>query len=189
MIRLFTAIPFSEEVQARLAALGGGVPGARWVEARNLHLTLRFIGEVPEPQAGDIAGCLDRVRAPRFDLVLEGVGRFGNDRRGGALWVGVRPCEALHHLHAKVERALVESGLPPEGRRFTPHVTLARLKSPDRRRLADFLAAHAPFRHGPIAVDRFVLYSSRLGRGGAVYTPERSYPLDPARDGGPEAIT
>jgi len=178
MIRLFTAIALPEDLRTRLGALAHGIPGARWVAPQNIHLTLRFIGEVPEPQLADIAESLAQVCVRSFELVLSGVGRFGNDRRGGALWVGVERSEALQRLYAKIDRALVRTGLDPEGRKYTAHITLARLKSPDRRRLGEFLAANSLFRHGPIPVDSFVLFSSAMGRGGSHYVVERVFPLD-----------
>ncbi len=177
MLRLFVALDFPEEIRRRLAGLGGGVPGARWTEVENLHLTLRFIGEVPGDQAAGIDAALAEVTAPAFDLVLDGVGVFGSGRHARVLWAGVERGEGLAHLQAKVESALVRCGLPAEERRFTPHVTLARLRDAPKDRVGRFIEERGLFRAGPVRMDHFTLYRSHPGKGGAVYEPLRSYPL------------
>ncbi len=180
MIRLFVAVDLPEDVRGRLAGLCAGLPGARWVEPGNLHLTLRFIGEVAEPQFPEIDSALSAVRSPAFALALDGVGCFGDRRRARALWAGVRPCEGLSALRSKTESALVGAGLEPETRKFHPHVTLARLKDTRAERLAGYLEAHGAFLTGEFPVGAFALYSSRLGRGGAAYAREAAYSLSPA---------
>lgn len=177
MLRLFVALDFPADVRDRLAGLGGGVPGARWTAADSLHLTLRFIGEVPDDTAADIDAALAEVRAPAFDLILDGVGVFGQGRNARVLWAGVERSEALAHLQAKVESALVRCGLPAEERRFSPHVTLARLKGAPQDRIGRFLAERGLFRAGPLRMDHFTLYRSHLGKGAAVYEGLREYPL------------
>ncbi|MCG5242769.1 RNA 2',3'-cyclic phosphodiesterase [Azospirillum doebereinerae] len=177
MIRLFVALDVTDAVRQRLAGLSGGVPGARWMDPESLHLTLRFIGEVPEDQAIDIDEALAGLRAPPFELVLDGVGVFGTGRRARVLWAGVERNEALNHLQAKVESALVRCGLPAEERRFTPHITLARLKDPAQERLGRFLTDRGMFRAGPMPVDHVTLYRSHLGNGGSVYEALGEYPL------------
>lgn len=177
MIRLFVALDFPPEVRERLAGLQGGVPGARWSEPGTLHLTLRFIGEVPEDQAHDIDAALAEVEASAFPLTLDGVGSFGHGRGARVLWAGVERNEALTRLAAKVESALVRAGLPAEERKFTPHVTLARLRDANAERVARFLSERGFFRAGPFPVDHVTLYRSHLGKGGSVYEPLASYPL------------
>lgn len=177
MIRLFVAITIADVVRQRLAGLSGGVPGARWMEPESLHLTLRFIGDVHEDQAIDIDAALTALRAPSFALTLEGVGVFGSARRARILWAGVERNEALNHLQAKVESAMVRCGLPAEERKFSPHVTLARLRDPPPDRLGRFLSDNGLFRAGPMAVDRVTLYRSHLGNGGSVYEALSDYPL------------
>ena len=177
MIRLFAALDFPPEIRERLAGLGGGVPGARWTEPGNLHLTLRFIGEVPEDTAADIDAALAEIEAPGFELVLDGVGMYGSSRNARILWVGVERSEALTHLQAKIESALVRCGLDPEERRFSPHVTLARLKEAPKERVGRFLEERGLFRAGPVRIGHFTLYRSLLGKGGAVYEALREYPL------------
>ena len=179
MIRLFVAIELPGDVRARLAALCVGVPGAKWVKAENLHLTLRFIGEVDGHRFEDIAAALGEVRAPAFDVALDGVGFFGG-RRPRVLWAGVARTAALDHLHAKVESALVRAGCEPEGRKFTPHITLARLNNAPAGRVRGFVSDHNLFRAGPFPATEFTLFSSFLSQEGALHTPEAVYPLSPA---------
>ena len=176
MIRLFVALEIPEAVRTRLALLEGGVPGARWASEEQMHLTLRFIGEVDENVAHDIDDALAGIRAPGFTLELAGVGEFGG-KNPRALWAGVRSNEALLHLQKKIETALHRIGLPAEERKFSAHVTLARLRAAPREKIVQFLTHHALFASGPFPVSRFVLFSSQLGSGGSVYHAERTYPL------------
>src|ERR1700676_2649546 len=129
MLRLFVGIEFPPELKLRLSILSTSIPGARWIDAGNLHLTLRFIGEVGEDVAADIDEALARVRGRRFTLQLAGTGVFGGNRPR-ALWVGVERHPELVSLHGKIEQALIRIGLDPEPRKFVPHVTLARLRDP-----------------------------------------------------------
>lgn len=177
MIRLFVALPLPPALSDHLAALAHGLPGARWVEPERMHLTLRFIGEVNGAQADDIADALDTIHMPDFDLELRGLGTFTEKRGPAVLWAGVRPNEALARLRGKVENALVRVGLPPERRKFHPHVTLARTVAADDG-LIRFLSHRGDWLGEPFRVTEFVLYSSFLGHGsGAIYTEEAVYPL------------
>lgn len=187
MIRLFVGLPLPERTRERLAGLAHGLAGARWVSPENYHLTLRFIGEVDEGTAADIDEALDHVVAKPFPLALDGLGSFGRGHRQHTLWVGVERCEGLSHLQAKVESAVVRAGQKAEDRKFSPHVTLARLGNElGAEKLARFVEANALFRDGPFQVDRFCLYESVLGKGGAVYHELRSYPLGGWRPEGDE---
>ena len=176
MIRLFVALELPEMVRERLGGLQGGVPGARWANDDQLHLTLRFIGEVTENVGHDVDDALMGIRAPGFELELAGVGEFGG-KNPRALWAGVRGNGALLHLQRKVETALQRIGLEPEPRKFSPHVTLARLRGAPREKVMAFLSHYALFASGPFQIDRFVLFSSHQGSGGSVYHAERVYPL------------
>lgn len=178
MIRLFTALELPEDVRTYLAGLAGGVPGARWIPAESMHLTLRFIGNVDETMFEDVGAGLMQVYAPGFDLVLEGIGNFARGRAPTALWVGVARNPALHRLQERIEAALTGAGLAPEGRKFVPHVALARLRNSPRGRVEGFIAAHNLVRLPAFPVKRFVLFSSFLGRAGASYRVEAAYPLD-----------
>ena len=177
MIRLFVGLALPDAVQHRLDVLCAGVPGARWVATESRHLTLRFIGDVAESIAADVDDALSEIEAPSFELTLEGVGQFGSKGQARMLWVGAERQERLLRLAAKVELAVVRAGLEPEGRKFIPHVTVARLKDVRELQVGPFLADHALFRLDPFPVDRFVLFSSFLSRNGAIYTPEAEYPL------------
>ncbi len=177
MIRLFVALDLPDSVRERLLALEGGVPGARWSNAGQLHLTLRFIGEVDESVARDIDDTLNTIRAPSFPLELSGVGEFGG-RNPRALWAGVKNNDALLHLQRKVETALQRIGLPPEPRKFSPHVTLARLKAAPREKVMQFLTHNSLFATGPFPVTQFTLFSSHPTPSGSIYTPERLYRLN-----------
>lgn len=177
MIRLFVAIALPESVKDRLAMLAGGVPGAKWIDRENMHLTLRFIGEVPEDRLADIHYGLSRIRQPSFDVTLAGVGYFKQGRNPTTLWVGLDRNDALQQLHERVEQSLQREGLPSDGRRYSPHITLARLQRAPETRVAAFVAQHNLFRAPPFQADAFTLFSSFLSSSGAIYTPEADYPL------------
>jgi 2'-5' RNA ligase len=180
VIRLFVGLELPEVTRERLALMCAGLPGARWVKPENLHLTLRFIGDVENGVAEDVDDALARVRAPAFDLELDGVGFFGKPAAARALWAGVAKSELLNHMQMKVETAVQRAGLPAEARKFSPHVTLARLKGAPLQRLRRYVGENADFRAGPIAIERFVLFSSFLSSSGAIYTPEAYYDLEPS---------
>ncbi|MCX7353384.1 MAG: RNA 2',3'-cyclic phosphodiesterase [Alphaproteobacteria bacterium] len=180
MIRLFVALELPETVRTRLSFLCAGVPGARWVAPENMHMTLRFIGDVEEPVCDEVVDALLDVRAHAFDLVLRDFGIFEQGRIVHTLWLGVERTEALMNMQAKIERALTGAGLEHERRRYTPHVTLARLKVAPEHRVAEFIAANSPFRMDPIPVGRFALFSSHLSRNGASYAVEEVFPLEGA---------
>lgn len=177
MIRLFVGIGLPEDIRARLAGLCGGVPGARWVAPENLHLTLRFIGEVPEGEAEDIHHALVGVRTRRFDMNLSGMGHFETGSEVRALWVRVEKSSELMALQARIESALVRIGVEREERRFTPHITLCRLKDTPLQRVSTFLAHNNMFRAGPVPVDSFSLFSSYRRADGPIYQEEAEYPL------------
>lgn len=181
MLRLFVALTLPADVRERLRGLMGGLPGARWVPVENLHLTLRFIGEVDEGAAADLDAELARAPFTPFTLTLEGVGVFGASRRPRSLWVGVAPSAALDILQGRVEAAAQRAGRPAETRKFMPHVTLARLTGGGDR-LGRFLASNGLFRAGPFDVGGFSLMRSRLGGGDPVYDEVYRYGAD-AQDG------
>ena len=176
MLRLFVGIEFPPELKLRLSLLCTGLPGAKWVDPGNLHLTLRFIGNIGEDVAADIDAALARLKARPFMLQLAGTGVFGGNRPH-ALWVGAERSPELTHLRDRIEQALIRSGLPPEQRKFAPHVTLARLRDADAVKLGQFLAAHSRFRAEPLPVDRFSLIASFQTKAGSVYEDQADYPL------------
>ena len=180
MIRLFVALELPGTVTDGLGALCAGVPGARWIEPENMHLTLRFLGEIDEARYEDVVEALDGVRAPVFELTLESIGTFSQGQIPHRLWVGVRRSDELMQLQAKIERALVRAGFEPERRRYTPHVSLARLRDAPLDRLGDFMRRHEPFRMPSFPVEHFALFSSHLSKGNADYQVEERFALDGA---------
>lgn len=176
-MRIFVALPLPPDVADDLAAAAGGLPGARWVAAENLHITLRFIGEADGGELDEIVAALADVEAPAFSLCLAGLGQFGRGRHLRAVWAGVEPEAPVAFLAAKVGAALVRAGLDAEGRKFTPHVTLARLKHASEGRVADWMETHDGLRTRTFEADRFVLYRSHLTKDGAHYEPLVDFPL------------
>ncbi|HYE27012.1 MAG TPA: RNA 2',3'-cyclic phosphodiesterase [Allosphingosinicella sp.] len=177
MHRLFVAIRPPGPVRAQLLGLMGGVAGARWLGDDQLHLTLRFVGEVDRHMARDVDAALSGVHHPRFSIALNGLGGF--DRRGEpvALWVGVAPHEPLHALHKKVDQALVRVGVEPDRRAYMPHVTIARLPR-GAGSLASLLAQSGGVASPPFPVEEFCLYESRLTPEGPLYSRIERYSLD-----------
>lgn len=177
MHRLFVAIRPPSEIRNQLLDLMEGVNGARWQDDDQLHLTLRFIGEVERPQAEDVAAALGSIHQPRFELALSGIGSF--DRRGQAvtLWAGVAPHEPLKALHKKVDQACLRAGVEPDRRAYLPHITLARLGRSSAP-IASLLESRGGLSSPPFPVDSFCLYESRLSAAGAAYSVIERYPLD-----------
>ena len=161
----------------RLSVMTSGLPGARWTRPENFHLTLRFVGEVDEGTAEDIHSALTSITALPLDISLSGVGYFCKAKAARTVWVGVEQNEHLTRLQQKTESALQRIGLAAEERKFTPHVTLARLRGTPRGRLEDFVGGHTGFRTSYFHVEKFSLYSSFLASSGPIYRPEVDYPL------------
>lgn len=179
-LRLFAAIDLPDDVDERLLALMKGVPDAKWRPRENLHLTLRFFGELPEPVAEDIDSELAAAAestAP-FELQLKGVGAFGG-AEPHALWAGVAPSEPLKKLAADCERAARRAGLKPESRKFSPHVTLAYLNNTPLERVHAFEARLGLFESRPFRVEGFGLYSSQVRKSApSHYRLEAEYALN-----------
>jgi 2'-5' RNA ligase len=176
MHRLFVALRPPEHIRDLLIDAMDDSADFRWQDEEQLHLTLRFIGEVERPVAEDLANALGRVRAQPFELSVTGVGRF-EQRNSGALWVGVEPKPPVAALAAKVERACLAAGLVAERRAFHPHITLARWKGRRTRELASFLERTRGLASEPFEVREFTLFESRLSRHGAQYEEVARYPL------------
>ena len=176
MHRLFVAIRPPEEVRDLLIDAMDDSPALRWVGDDQLHLTLRFMGEVERPIANDIAAALERLASPAFELRVMGVGKF-EKRNGGALWAGVQPRESVAGLAAKIERAIQQVGLEPERRAFSPHITLARWNRRNAEAVDAFLQRNSDLRSEAFVVDRFILFESKLSRHGAHYEEVATFPL------------
>jgi 2'-5' RNA ligase len=175
MHRLFVAIRPPETVREQLLDLMEGMPDMRWQHDDQLHLTLRFIGEVERPVAEDVAAALQLIHFDRFSIALDGVGKF-EKHRNGTLWAGVQPKDQLKALNAKVERACQSAGLEPERRAYHPHVTLARWKG-RAHRLDAWLERHGGLTSKPWEAEEFILYESHLAREGAHYEAIERFPL------------
>lgn len=188
MPRLFVALPLPDGLRDQLADLAGGIPGARWVPPENYHLTLRFIGEIEGWQADEVDEALSGIRARPFELTLSGLDIFEKAGRIHSLHVKAERGERLLHLQSKVETALQRVGLPPERRRFAPHVTLARTDRAAPDKLISFVQAHNLFRPAPVAIGHFCLFSSRLGKEQAHYEAEVDYALTGGTTGTPAPI-
>lgn len=179
MSRLFVAIDLPDPIKDHLTKMCSGVPGAKWVQRPQLHLTMRFIGEVDTPKFQEIKTALAGVQSEAFTMTLQGIGRFPPKGAARVLWVGIAPQPALHQLQRQIENSLVQGiGLTPEDRPFSAHITLARLKSPPPPQTVErFLSQHEQFQTEVIAVESFVLYSSILTPQGPHYRREASFAL------------
>lgn len=176
MPRLFAALEIPRDAVLSLSLLRGGLPGARWIDTENYHLTLRFIGDVEGHVADEIASALDRIARPSFELALTGIGTFGS-KKPHSLWAGLTASAEMRALHDEIERICQRLGLPPDPRKFSPHVTLARLKNPHMPDVITYLSNHAGFSTPSFQVTRFVLMSSRDSVGGGPYIVEGSWDL------------
>ncbi|SCW71416.1 2'-5' RNA ligase [Rhizobium mongolense subsp. loessense] len=179
MPRLFTALEIPRNAAMSLSLLRGGLPGARWIDVENYHITLRFIGDVDGRTADEIVERLDRIDRPEFQIRLDGIGSFGS-KKPHSVWAGVSPSPEMYALQAEIERICQRIGLPPDPRKFTPHVTLARMKSSRVDDVVHYLSSRGNFQTSSFTVPRFVLLSSRESVGGGPYLTEEVFPLSEA---------
>ncbi len=176
MPRLFTALEIPRDAALSLSLLRGGLPGARWIDVENYHITLRFIGDVEGHVADEVANALDRVRRPEFMLNLSGVDAFGS-KKPHSIYAGVSPSPELNALQGEIERICQRLRIPADPRKFTHHVTLARLRNPHIADVVHYLSSRGNFSTMPFKVSRFVLMSSRDSVGGGPYVVEEAWPL------------
>lgn len=177
MPRLFTALEIPTEAAMSLSFLRGGLPSARFIEPEDYHLTLRFIGDVDSRTADEVVAALDRVAQPSFTLSLSGVGAFGS-KKPHSLYAGVAAPQELYDLQSDIDRALRRIGLAADARRFTPHVTVARLRQPKDHEVANYLSTRGNFATVPFRVTRFGLFSARESVGGGPYILEEAFSLE-----------
>lgn len=175
-MRIFVALSLPDDIRQDLCAVMGGVEGARWQTDAQLHMTLRFIGNVPDPVVRDVDATLSAIDFAPFDVQVQGVGLFGKPHHPRALWAGVRDSAELRHLQKKIEAALVRMGLPDEPRKFTPHITLARFGNRSASRVDRFLAEQGGLSLPPFTVSSMTLFESTLAHTGAIYVPLNHYP-------------
>jgi 2'-5' RNA ligase len=177
MLRLFAAVEIPPEIAEELEPHQDDLDDARWRDPEQMHVTLRFFGDVPEPVADDLDAELSGVTGEAFDLTLAGVGAFGLGHRARAIWAGVESSVQLKRLASRCESAARRAGLAPETRTYQPHVTLAYLRGLEPSALEHWRVKHALLRTSPFRVTWFGLYSSTLGGSGSSYRLERTYPL------------
>ncbi len=178
MPRLFTAIDLPERIRDDISAMYAAIPGAKWTEDAHLHLTLTFIGEVAEDKASAIQRALSTVKIHPFSLNLKGIGFFPPRKVPRVLWCGVSSSEELLRLQGKIQRTLELVDAPVEQRKYTPHITMARLNNAPAEKLGEFMSTNALFQTEPFSVTEFHLYSSTLRREGALHIKEASYKLE-----------
>ena len=176
MPRLFTALELPGAIVSQIALARGGVVGARWLEPEDYHITLRFVGDIDARAAHDIAETLGEIRRSKAQVRFEGLSWFGGDKPR-AIVARVKAEPTLMDLQAEQERRLRRIGVEPETRKFTPHVTLARLRGVAQGRIADYLSSRGALAAEAFAAERFVLFSARDGSGGGPYVVEAAYPL------------
>lgn len=174
--RLFVALRPPPSIRAILCGLMQGVGGARWQSDEQLHITLRFLGEVDHHQGEDIAAALGQLHAPIPELRVQGVGQFEKSGRPHTLWAGITPAVPITALHRQITQLLLRVGIEPEQRSFLPHITLAR--GGRSAGLYDgFLSTHAALTTPQFRCDHVILYESEMGHGGSSYHPITRYPL------------
>jgi RNA 2',3'-cyclic 3'-phosphodiesterase len=176
MPRLFAGLEVPSHVASVLSMLRGGLPGARWAEPSDYHITLRFIGDIGNRQAQDIDSLLADVSRRPLALKVAGLGSFGGDKPHSVFAV-VEPTRELSELQGEVDRLVRACGVEIDRRKFQPHVTLARLKGASSLDVADYLSSRGWFPPQTFTASRFVLYSSRDSTGGGPYMVETTYPL------------
>jgi RNA 2',3'-cyclic 3'-phosphodiesterase len=176
MPRLFTALEVPPHISDSLSRMRGGVSGARWIDVENYHITLRFLGDVDDRFARDAANALSFIEKPEVEVTIDSLSAFGGDKPR-AIVARVRPDPALLEMQAEQERLMRRLGATPEPRKFSPHVTLARLRGSNAASVAAYLGARGYFPPLRFTADRFVLFSSRDSVGGGPYVVEAEYPL------------
>ncbi len=177
MPRLFVGLEIPPETGERLSSLRGGLPGARWISPENYHLTLRFIGDIDGHVAQEVDAALYEVK-PRqpIEVSFEALASFGGDRPHAVI-ARAQATRELNELQAEVERIVRRAGLPPEKRKFVPHVTLARLRNVHPADVAAYFAARGHFPRISFTTDRVSLFSAREITGGGPYIVEAAYPF------------
>ncbi len=178
MPRLFVAIDIPDALKTSLSDLCSfGISGVKWVEKDRFHLSLRFIGEVEDNLFRDIAASISKIKSPPFSLRLKGVGTFPQKNNPKVIWAGVTTDEALFQLQKKVENQLNHMGIERDKRKFSPHITLGRVKGKKTGQIANFLQYHSLFSTPSFEVNDFHLFSSQLTPKGPIYRKEETIQL------------
>lgn len=174
MMRLFTGLELPPDIALDLNFMQGGIMGARWIDRESFHITLRFIGDIDDALGRDVMLALDEADVQPFSLNIKGIDVFGGNKPHAIIAL-IEESAELRRLQASQERICQLLGLVPEGRKYIPHVTLARLRDPDPHSLRIFIESHALYKSRPFEVERFVLFSSKPSRGGGPYAVEEAY--------------
>ena len=177
MYRLFVAVDIPNEIKHSLAALCTGLPGVRWVNSNQMHLTLSFLGDVEENRFHDCKELLYTIKADQFTLTLKGIGLFLNKKRAQTLWVGLKESDELQNLHRTIDKALIKLGFPVDSRKFHPHITLGRIKKISTERLHSYIDYFSDYESAAFTVNEFILYSSILRPEGPLHKAEERYLL------------
>lgn len=180
MPRLFIALHLPEAVKSGLLRLKTSVPTARWSDERQFHLTLRFLGDIPDNRVGKIETALSQIALPAFEMSLKSVGCFPENinKPTRVLWAGVSAPKALFDLQKQVELSMIGAGFGEQDKPFSPHITLARLKTDKPLdAVKSFLDANQNYASELFQVGHFALVESRLHTSGAVYTDRRIFEL------------
>jgi 2'-5' RNA ligase len=176
MPRLFTGLEIPADLAMDLGMMRGGISGARWIDVENYHMTLRFIGDIDDATALEVHSSLEQIRRRPFTVTLEALASFGG-AKPRAIVAKAAPATPLVELQAQQERLMRRIGIAPEPRKFTPHVTLARLRAASSLAVADYLSSRGYFLTRRFVAQRFVLFSARASTGGGPYVIEAAYPL------------
>lgn len=177
--RLFLSIAVPDAVRSALIALTDPAPGLNWVPPAQLHLTLRFLGDVPEAMIEPLCARLAAVRVAPFILPVETVGSFPPRAPARVLWIGTGAGHPrLFQLRQRVDDAVLAAGLRPDLRTFHPHITLARVTEPGAESAERWLRRHRDAAAPPFRVAAFALYASELHPDGAVHTLKQRFPLE-----------
>ena len=176
MPRLFSGLSLPNDIRQQLSLLCAALPGAKWVNSENLHLSLRFVGDVDPHQAAEFSDALAALKCPQFTVRLQGLGIFGG-KKPQTLWAGVAGNKTLADLARMHHNAARRAGLSPDGRKFTPHVTLARLRHTRPEIIAQYMIRNGAFESREFVIDEFIMFSARPRTGGGPYVIEETYPL------------
>jgi len=176
MVRLFTAVRIPLAQREALLGVMGGLPHVRWQRDDQLHLTLRFIGDVDEDKAGEIRLILSTIQFKPILVRIKGVGIFGPARKPRMIWAGIETPEPLKALQEKITNTLRRLDIEPEERKYKPHITLARVNGNNGDKLNLFLNHYSALAPEPFEVKEFVLYKSHLSHNGSQYQVVESYP-------------
>lgn len=176
MPRLFAALELPHHAVMQLSLLRGGLPGARFIDPENYHITLRFMGDLENHVADEVVAGLDRVKQRSFSLRIDGLGVFGG-KKPHSIFAAPTPCPELFALHEEIDRICFRLGLAPDSRKFTPHITIARLRNVSPEIAAKYLSERGGFFIPQLQIKEFVLMSSRNAIGGGPYICEERYDL------------